>query len=113
MIDTLDVNFLDYASVDRFLKGYSDVKKSDIKNIIAHFDLNGNGKVTFNEFALALSPSTRAPKIEDIPEIVSYSPRKTAMNENLPPRFDDSYLPTNHQSASKKKQSRKGTKISK
>jgi len=50
--------------------------RSAIKRIINYFDQTGDSKITFNEFALMLTPTLRPPKIEDLPRIMSYSPRK-------------------------------------
>jgi hypothetical protein len=44
-------------------------------------------KITFNEFALGLTPSLRPPKIEDLPRIISYSPRKEALSKA--PKFNE------------------------
>jgi len=109
MIDTLDINFLDFYTIERFLKGDKNLRKSDIQSIISYFDQTGDWKISFNEFVLALTPTTRAPRIEDMPEIISYSPRKAALEDSLPPKFDDS-LPKPRRKSFKKKNKSKSSK---
>lgn len=91
------------------MKSYEDLRKSEIKAIVNYFDLTKDSKVTFNEFSIALAPFSKAPKINDITNIKSYSPRRTAIAETLPPKFNESLLKTDR-NLKKKYSSKKGTK---
>ncbi|CAI2383447.1 unnamed protein product [Moneuplotes crassus] len=91
LIDTLNINFIDFTSIERFMKEDWGFKKRHIRAVISYLDQTGNEKVTFNEFIISLTPTTRAPRVEDIPEIISYSPRKAALEDSLPPKFNESY----------------------
>lgn len=51
--------------------------------------MTGNSKVTFNEFVIGISPKSKSVRFEDPPKIVTYSPRKEAVSETQPPKFDE------------------------
>jgi len=75
------------------------LKKSQIRGIISYLDQTGDEKITFNEFVVALTPISRAPKIEDVPDIINYSPRRTALDDSLAPKFDESGIATHRKSS--------------
>lgn len=93
------------------MKNYEDLNKLEIKAIVNYFDITKDSKVTFNEFSIALAPFLKAPKIDDIPSIKTYSPRRTAIAETLPPKFNESILKTDRNSK-KKCSSKKGKDFS-
>jgi hypothetical protein len=57
VVDQSRLGYLDFESLRKFLAKFKkDVKKSDVNAIIRRMDLDGDGKITFREFAHGITP---------------------------------------------------------
>lgn len=49
--------YLDFDNLKRYLNKFKkDLKKPDINSIIRRMDLDGDGKIAFNEFSIGITP---------------------------------------------------------